>query len=123
MNVPTRAPIVFIDDEPLLCRVFALALKRFGREVVTFTDPVAAVAHLTTSARPCVVICDFNMPKLTGLEVLQQLPDDLPFILISGDLAAADQVTLGRGVTAFIRKPMSPEELFKVITPWVQAVG
>ena len=123
MNVATKAPIVFIDDEPLLCRVFSLALRRFGREVVTFTDPVAAVAHLTTSARPCVVVCDFNMPKLTGLQVLQQLPDDLPFVLISGDLAAADQAARGRGVTAFIRKPMTPEELFAVITPWVQASG
>ncbi|MDP1662071.1 MAG: response regulator, partial [Phycisphaerales bacterium] len=70
-------PIIFIDDEPIMCRAFSLALRRLGREVKTFTDPTLALEFLATSQRPAVVICDYRMPALTGLEVRQRLPADL----------------------------------------------
>ena len=110
------APIVFVDDEPLLCRALTLTLKQLGRAVLTFTDPREAVAHLATSERPAVVICDYRMPGLTGLEVLALLPTGIPFILISGDLAVGESAQLAR-VTAFISKPFKPETLLAAVEP------
>lgn len=110
------APIVFVDDEPLLCRALTLSLRRLGRQVLTFTDPREAVAHLATSERPAVVICDYRMPELTGLEVLARMPTGIPFILISGDLAIAESAQLDR-VTAFLSKPFKPETLLAAVEP------
>lgn len=111
------APIILIDDEALICRVFGLALRKLGRLVVTFTDPRAAIAHIASSERPCLVICDYRMPGLTGLEVLEQLPDDLPFLLISGDLLASETAAHRRGVTAFLQKPVRLDELLATVSP------
>ncbi|MDP3232220.1 MAG: response regulator [Myxococcales bacterium] len=110
------APIVLVDDEPLLCRALTLTLRRLGRVVLTFTDPREAVAHLATSERPAVVICDYRMPALTGLDVLARLPAGIPFILISGDLAIGESAQLDR-VTAFLSKPFKPEELLAAVEP------
>jgi CheY-like chemotaxis protein len=110
------APIVFVDDEPLLCRALTLTLKRLGRSVLTFTDPREAVAHLATSERPAVVICDYRMPELTGLEVLARMPPGIPFILISGDLAVGESEQLSR-VTAFLAKPFKPDQLLAAVEP------
>lgn len=117
------SPIVFIDDEPIMCRAFSLALRRLGREVKTFTDPNEALAFLESSERPAVVVCDYRMPRLTGLEVRERLPTDLPFILISGDLAIAETASQGRGLTAFLAKPFPPEDLLAAIAPLLEPAG
>lgn len=110
------APIVFIDDEPMLCRALTLTLRRLGRTVLTFTNPTEAIAHLATSERPAVVICDYRMPELTGLQVLALLPVGIPFILISGDLSVGESAQLER-VTAFLSKPFKPEQLLAAVEP------
>jgi CheY-like chemotaxis protein len=110
------APIIFVDDEPLLCRALTLVLKRLGRVVLAFTDPREAIAQLAKSERPAVVICDYRMPGLTGLEVLALTPAGIPFILISGDLAVGESEQLAR-VTAFLPKPFKPEQLLAAVEP------
>lgn len=62
-----------------------------------------------------VVLCDWNIPKLTGLDVLRQVrtvDPDLPFVMITG-AADADSVIAAKssGVTAYIAKPFSQDEL------------
>ena len=64
-----------------------------------------------------VVLCDWRMPRMSGLELLQQVrtvDPDIPFVMISG-LADHDAILAARtsGVTAYIRKPYSAEELVK----------
>ncbi len=119
MTSSSSGPILLIDDEPMLCRVLSLALRSLGRQVLTFTDPLLAVQHLALGEPPSVVICDYCMPKLTGLDVLQSLPDAVPFVLISGDLAAADLAATRPGITAFLRKPVRPEDLLAAVSPLV----
>lgn len=62
-----------------------------------------------------LVLCDWNMPKLSGLDVLRQVrtvDPDLPFIMITG-AADSDSVIAAKtsGVTAYIAKPFSQDEL------------
>jgi len=63
------------------------------------------------------VLCDWRMPKLSGLDVLRRLrtvDPELPFIMITGS-ADADSVAKAKdsGVTAYIRKPFSAGQLEK----------
>jgi two-component system, chemotaxis family, chemotaxis protein CheY len=78
-----------------------------GREALTFAD--AAIDMID------VVICDWNMPKLTGIELLRQMRSvmpDLPFLMLTGrgDLDSVAEAK-SCGVTAYIRKPFSPANL------------
>ena len=64
-----------------------------------------------------VVVCDWNMPRMTGIELLRQLrtvDPDMPFVMVTG---AADQRSVieakGSGVTAYLVKPYSAKELTK----------
>lgn len=78
-----------------------------GREALTFAD--AAIDMID------VVICDWNMPKLTGIDLLRQMRSvmpDLPFLMLTGrgDLDSVAEAK-SCGVTAYIRKPFSPANL------------
>lgn len=67
-----------------------------------------------------IVLCDWNMPKLTGLELLQQIRTadaDMPFIMITGisDVMSVVEAKVS-GVTGYIRKPFSQDELGKKLS-------
>lgn len=102
----------------MICRASSLALHTLGREIVTFTDPQKALDYLTAAPEsPCVVVCDYRMPGLTGLEVLERLPRQVPFVLMSGDLYDVDDGD--RRVAAFLAKPLRPDELLEAVAPFL----
>jgi two-component system chemotaxis response regulator CheY len=62
-----------------------------------------------------IVICDWNMPRMSGINLLQQIRTvnlDMPFLMVTGR-CDMNSVTEARsaGVTAYIRKPFSQNEL------------
>ena len=64
-----------------------------------------------------VILCDWNMPRLSGLDLLKQIrtcDPDLPFLMITGnaDLEAVVEAKT-YGVTGYIRKPFSADQLRK----------
>ncbi len=78
-----------------------------GKEAMSFTD--AAMDMID------VIICDWNMPKMTGIELLRQMRSvsyDVPFLMVTGR-SDLDSVSSAKssGVTAYIRKPFSPAHL------------
>ncbi len=67
-----------------------------------------------------VILCDWNMPRMSGLEVLKQIrtcDPDLPFIMVTGN-AEHDAVVEARslGITGYIKKPFSADQLMKKLT-------
>ncbi len=78
-----------------------------GKEAMSFTD--AAMDMID------VIICDWNMPKMSGIELLRQMRSvsyDVPFLMVTGR-SDLDSVASAKssGVTAYIRKPFSPAHL------------
>lgn len=78
-----------------------------GREALSFAD--AAIDMID------VVICDWNMPRLTGIDLLRQMRTvmpKMPFLMLTGrgDLDSVAEAK-SCGVTAYIRKPFSPANL------------
>lgn len=64
-----------------------------------------------------IVLCDWNIPKLTGIGLLKQIrtaDPDFPFIMITGssDVMSMVEAKLS-GVTGYIKKPFSQDELGK----------
>lgn len=106
--------LVFIDDEPQLCRAVGSLLRRRGHQVHTFVDPEEAVRFLEEHPVDAVV-CDYRMPGLTGLDVLARLPPALPFVLLSGDLDALHAARACGRVGAILEKPVKVAELMRAL--------
>lgn len=67
-----------------------------------------------------IILCDWNMPQLTGMELLRQIrtcDPDMPFIMLTG-LADFEAVTEAKscGVTGYIKKPFSADQLRKKLS-------
>ncbi|MGH1376229.1 MAG: response regulator [Alphaproteobacteria bacterium] len=78
-----------------------------GRQALTFIDAAFDFVDL--------IICDWNMPELTGVELLRQIRSadpDMPFLMITGR-GDMDSVIEAKscGVSGYVRKPFSPAQL------------
>jgi DNA-binding response OmpR family regulator len=78
-----------------------------GREALNFIDSAFDFINL--------IICDWNMPKMSGVELLRQLrtvDPGMPFLMITGrgDLDSVVEAKTS-GVTGYIRKPFSHKQL------------
>jgi len=114
----TSPALVYIDDEAMLCRVFQRIFEDCGALVVTFTDPELAIAY--ANANPvAAIVCDYRMPTLNGLEVLDRLEVEVPFFLISGDIAIASLVQRNPRVTHVLPQPFRPEDLIALLRPYI----
>ncbi|MCB9678843.1 MAG: response regulator [Alphaproteobacteria bacterium] len=109
--------IVYIDDEPVLCRIFTRILTAAGIRVRAFTNPAEALAFVADNATAAIV-CDYRMPEMTGLQVLGHLDRELPFYLVSGDIGIADEVAADPRVTGVLTKPFRAERLLELLAPY-----
>ena len=78
-----------------------------GRQALEFID--AAFDFVD------VIVCDWNMPSLSGVELLRQIRSvdpDIPFLMVTGrdDMDSVIEAK-SSGVTAYIRKPFSSAQL------------
>ena len=111
------ARILVIDDEPTNIKVIQKYLKQYGYDNVRgITDPTIAISDIQNQL-PDVVLLDIMMPRISGIEVLQQIRSNaatahLPVIILT---ASCDRETklavLDRGATDFLAKPVDIYEL------------
>ncbi len=108
-----EAPLViYIDDEPGLCRVFELNMKAQGFRARSFTDPAAALSYINTSKQPIhAVLCDHRMPDMTGLEVIEQITVPVPIFLVTGDHNLAEIELSTEHFRGVITKPFTSKSL------------
>lgn len=117
----TPARILFVEDQDNVRAVIEQKLLRMGYDVDCCEDGVEALAVLQDSIGYYdLVLTDHNMPKMTGLELLEQVhhdAPDLPFIILSGYSEEKMQTIMAehKGVKAILRKPASAEKLFQTI--------
>jgi len=112
--------IVLIDDEQGVLRALTLVLEGFGCIVAPYTNSEDAVSKiLKTEGLTDLVVSDFRMPKMSGLDVVSALRacgSLVPFILMSGHATTEDiEDAKNAGATAFIAKPFSPIQLIEQI--------
>ncbi|MEP3478489.1 MAG: response regulator [Fuerstiella sp.] len=69
--------ILVLDDEPLVLRALQLQLERFGFDVSTFEQPEAAISALEDDSFD-VLICDNNMPSMSGTAFLERISGKYP---------------------------------------------
>ena len=80
------ARILVVDDEPLVCEMLAVLLRRKGHDVETAENGKSAVASVL-SASFDLVVADIVMPEMDGLEAIEVMRREQPelgVIAISG---------------------------------------
>ena len=108
--------ILVADDESHIVLVVSLKLRNAGFEVLTASDGEEA-AELCLSERPDLLITDYQMPLLTGLELCHKLRLDertksIPAIMLTArGFDIEPQEMIDAGIAAFLAKPFSPREL------------
>jgi len=110
--------ILIADDEPSNRRILAQELVHKGFAVDTARGGREALARIE-SAPPDLVILDFMMPDMSGLEVLKELRNrgnDTPAILITayGSVERAVEV-MKAGAYDFITRPFDPDHIELVV--------
>lgn len=112
--------ILILDDEPAICRAFQLLVQKLPFVVTTATSPDEALEALSRTSDFAVIIADYNLPGMTGLQFLDLARQVHPFatqVLISGqmDLGMARDAVNRHSVHYLLPKPWSKGEIFDVI--------
>lgn len=121
-SVPSNPPpsLVFIvDDEPMIGTIVELTLEMHGYQTKVFKDPATALeAFLSAEAKPDLLITDFNMPGMTGIELIRDCRaahPQLKTILCSGTVDEAFLKSFVPQPDRFIAKPFFPQDLLTVV--------
>ncbi len=108
-----RPKILVVDDEPQITRVLRTSLSSHGYEVSVANDGEAALRSMDES-KPDLVITDLAMPKMTGVELCENIRDcsQVPIIVLSvrGDDKSKIEA-LDKGADDYVTKPFSIHEL------------
>jgi two-component system cell cycle response regulator len=101
--------VLIVDDEEVVCKVFAEMLERYGYQTVTETDASKVLGHLWTECFD-VVLLDLLMPDISGIDLLRQIKqpfEDLPVIIITGHGSIETAVaSMQAGASDFVTKPV-----------------
>jgi two-component system response regulator ChvI len=110
-EVMTDTRVAIVDDDDLFRESLETNLVDAGFDVVTFAEGASALAHFRAGPPLDLVLLDWKMPGLNGIEVLRQLRDDgnsVPVIFLT---VLSDQIyeeaALSSGAVDFVEKSRS----------------
>jgi len=115
--------VVIVDDDLELTLLFRAALKDISRvKIFTFTDPVLALEHFQINEYAYVlVISDFKMPGLNGMEFLKKIKALNPFVrtILMTAFEVVDKIfpdyTKNKIIDEFLQKPIGMHDLIKEV--------
>ena len=119
--------IAIIDDEPDLACLFKEALSQIdGVEVFAFTDPLLALEHFQTNHQNyMVIISDYRMPSMTGIELLSKIKDvnpEVTRIMMSAFEIQDELFQEFRCVDKFLQKPVLMTDLINEVRMLVSKI-
>jgi two-component system cell cycle sensor histidine kinase/response regulator CckA len=116
------APVLVVDDDPLVRRSVARTLRRHRFEVHEAEDGWSAL-ETVRALEVGLMLIDVNMPALSGAEVMSRVAafrPEVPVVLMSGTLDA-DVASLG--AAALLQKPVRAEALVETVARVLERAG
>ena len=110
--------MLVIDDESVVLSSCSRIFKEEDYDVVT-TDSPRQGLELASGSRFDVILCDWRMPELNGIDVVELLDKRSPesaVVMITG-FPAVDRATeaMKRGAMDYVAKPFTPEEIVAAV--------
>jgi two-component system phosphate regulon response regulator PhoB len=112
--------ILVTDDESHILNVVSLKLRNAGFDVITARDGQEAY-ELALSESPDLLITDYHMPQLSGLELCRKMKQEprtasIPAIMLSArGYHLEPQDMQQSGILRMISKPFSPRQLLDTV--------
>ena len=117
--------VLVIEDEPLIRDIYSEFLELLGHEADVVADVHEGLARFDPLVHR-VVITDFLMPGLTGLEIAEAIRGaghTTPVVLISGSAEQPDERRAAQAGLRFLRKPVSFAEFKATLAEVVEPAG
>ncbi|MGM7634516.1 response regulator transcription factor [Bacillus sp. Hm123] len=111
--------ILVVDDEEILRMLICDTLEDLGYEIEEAEDGEEALRKVSEQSYDLMIL-DYMMPNITGIEVIEQLPNEvkqaLPVLMLTAKAQETDrQAVLEKGADYFMSKPFSPMDLAHVV--------
>ena len=118
MSVASRAHIALIDDNQVNLTLLRHLLARDSNsDTISFLNPIEGLSHCLSNPVDLVIV-DYNMPEMTGIEVIEQLRAhdttcEVPILMITANVQRdVRHAALEAGASDFLTKPIDNKELF-----------
>jgi CheY-like chemotaxis protein len=131
MSHPLK-PILLVEDNPkdLELTLVALEKNQLANEVITLRDGAEALDYLfrrgqyesRAEGNPAVILLDLKLPKVDGLQVLEQVRADaslrsVPVVMLTSSREEKDLIrSYNLGVNAYVVKPVGFREFIEAIS-------
>jgi DNA-binding response OmpR family regulator len=117
--------VLIVDDDRELSEILVFALTRAGFDVVAATDGVQ-VLEMFDAVQPALVLLDWTLPRMDGLEVCRRLRErsTVPIIMLTARNHEDDVLrAFEAGADDHIAKPFSPKQLVARIRAALRRAG
>jgi two-component system, chemotaxis family, chemotaxis protein CheY len=114
--------ILIVDDDGDILDLVQIHLEKNGFHNLDFARNGEEAFERIASKTPDILVCDWNMPKLSGLEVLKKLRSEPLFYSISFLMLTAErqknevEKAIKEGVNDYLIKPFNQKQLVDKIT-------
>ncbi|MDE7469684.1 MAG: chemotaxis response regulator CheY [Desulfovibrionaceae bacterium] len=126
MSYDTNMPILLVDDFATMRRIIKNILRQLQFTNILEADDGATAWDLMQRQKVDFIISDWNMPQMTGLELLRKVRGDerfksLPFLMVTAEAQQENILEAAQaGVSNYIIKPFTPEVLEQKIKKILQ---
>lgn len=120
-SAPASTPSIayLVDDEPMLLDLNETVLRGLGFEVRRFRAAEQALeAYRSATVRPAIIVTDYSMHRMTGLELIEEcrrLDPKQKILLVSGTVDSTVFRHATQKPDSFIPKPYSTDKLAEVV--------
>jgi CheY-like chemotaxis protein len=115
--------VCLIDDDEDDCMVFKLALQEINQSIeLRYSTSCENIAAFLSTTKPDLLFLDINLPKINGIECLQQIKKSIaeskiPVIMYSSSELPRDLLqAYESGAILYFRKPSNVSTLIKSLT-------
>jgi len=111
------AQALVVDDQPTSLKIASRTLSKAGYDVAEFRDAMSAWEHLVANPSIRIVVSDWHMPEMTGLDLLEKvrnerLGSDTFFLLCTATRDASSiRQAIESGADDYVCKPFEASEL------------
>jgi CheY-like chemotaxis protein len=113
------APILIVDDEDDTARAVGELLARAGFPARRVSNGLDGLEYLRTHDRPAMILLDWNMPVMTGGEMMAELrakPEwrNIPVVLFTADPDAKNRA-VEMQASGYLKKPCAAFDLVNIV--------
>jgi two-component system, chemotaxis family, chemotaxis protein CheY len=112
--------VLVVDDDRDIRQALAEVLREWGRQVTTAMDGFDALGKLASLSRPCLILLDLMMPRMSGLEFLEHLSqredaDEFAVVVMSAHDGLRKEAARHANVQGTLRKPFDFDVLLSMV--------